>query len=134
VLLGIDGIPDFNGLHSRKHDEDVQLHAFDILALDGADLRKLPLHLRKTNLARLLARRPEGIFVSDFERGEIGPEKFAVHDRTNCLRSRARPLRTRKDDFLSLIPDKSRFNLPRNLASLAMVGLITTVEPNFRKR
>ena len=32
--------------------------------------------LRKTNLARLLARRPEGIFVSDFEQGEIGPDLF----------------------------------------------------------
>ena len=52
------------------------LYAFEILALDGNDLRKLPLHLRKTNLARLLARRPEGIFVSDFEQGEIGPDLF----------------------------------------------------------
>src|SRR5438552_16290760 len=32
--------------------------------------------MRKTNLAGLLARRPEGIFVSDFEQGEIGPELF----------------------------------------------------------
>jgi ATP-dependent DNA ligase len=76
VLLGVDGISDFNGLHSRKHNEEVQLYAFDILALDGEDLRKLPLHLRKTNLERLLARRPEGIFVSDFEQGEIGPDLF----------------------------------------------------------
>ena len=51
VLLGVDGISDFNGLHSRKHDEEVQLYAFDILALEGEDLRKLPLHLRKNNLA-----------------------------------------------------------------------------------
>ena len=76
VLLGVDGISDFNGLHSRKHDDEVQLYAFDILALEGEDLRKLPLHLRKNNLARLLARRPKGIFVSDFERGEIGPDLF----------------------------------------------------------
>lgn len=48
------GISDFNGLHSRRHDDGVQLYAFDILALDGGDLRKLPLHLRKNNLARLL--------------------------------------------------------------------------------
>jgi ATP-dependent DNA ligase len=34
-----------------------QLYAFDTLALDGEDLRALPLHLRKNNLARLLARR-----------------------------------------------------------------------------
>ncbi|WP_431015307.1 hypothetical protein [Bradyrhizobium pachyrhizi] len=32
--------------------------------------------MRKTNLQRLLARRPEGIFVSDFEQGEIGPDLF----------------------------------------------------------
>jgi ATP-dependent DNA ligase len=76
VLLGVDGISDFNGLHSRQYDDEVQLYAFDILALNGEDLRKLPLGLRKTNLARLLARRPEGIFVSDFEQGVIGPDLF----------------------------------------------------------
>src|SRR3954471_23184550 len=29
VLLGVDGISDFNGLHSRKHNAEVQLYAFD---------------------------------------------------------------------------------------------------------
>jgi bifunctional non-homologous end joining protein LigD len=32
--------------------------------------------MRKTNLSRLLARRVDGIFLSDFEQGEIGPELF----------------------------------------------------------
>jgi ATP-dependent DNA ligase len=76
VILGVDGVPDFNALHSRRHDEEVQLYAFDILALDGDDLRALPLSLRKTNLARMLARRTEGIFVAPFEQGEIGPDLF----------------------------------------------------------
>jgi bifunctional non-homologous end joining protein LigD len=76
VVLGIDGIADFNALHSRQHDDEVQLYAFDILALDGEDLRSLPLSMRKTNLARLLARRPDGIFVAPFEQGEIGPDLF----------------------------------------------------------
>ena len=76
VVLGIDGIADFNALHSRQHDDEVQLYAFDILMLDGEDLRPLPLSLRKTNLARLLARRPDGIFVAPFEQGEIGPDLF----------------------------------------------------------
>ena len=76
VILGVDGIPDFNALHSRKHDHEVQLYAFDILALDGDDLRALPLSLRKTNLARLLARRPEGIFVAPLEQGEIGADLY----------------------------------------------------------
>jgi bifunctional non-homologous end joining protein LigD len=48
----------------------------DMRTADGDDLRKLPLAMRKTNLARLLARRPEGIFISDFEQGEIGPDLF----------------------------------------------------------
>ena len=44
---------DFNGLHFRKHDDEVQFYAFDMLVSDGEDLRKLPLSMRKTKLARL---------------------------------------------------------------------------------
>src|SRR5215831_16280856 len=29
VLLGVDGISDFNALHARQRDEEVQLYAFD---------------------------------------------------------------------------------------------------------
>jgi bifunctional non-homologous end joining protein LigD len=76
VLLGVDGISDFDGLYSGKHNDEIQLYAFDILALDGEDLRKLPLHLRKNNLARLLARRADGVHLAPFEQGEIGPDLF----------------------------------------------------------
>jgi len=69
VVLGVDGISDFNALHSGRHNEEVQLCAFDALALGGDDMRRLPLSMRKANLARLLARRP----LSPFEQGEIGP-------------------------------------------------------------
>ena len=75
VLLGVDGISDFDGLYSGQHNDEV-LYAFDILALDGDDLRKLPLYLRKTNLARLLARRTDGIHLAPFEQSEIGPDLF----------------------------------------------------------
>ena len=76
VLLGVDGRSDFNGLYSRRHDAGVEFYAFDMLVSDGDDLRKLPLSMRKTNLARLLARRVDGIHLSDFEQGEIGPDLF----------------------------------------------------------
>jgi bifunctional non-homologous end joining protein LigD len=72
VLLDANGISDFNGLHSRKHDTEVQLYAFDCLAADGDDLRRLPLSLRKTNLARILPRRIDGIHVALFERARSG--------------------------------------------------------------
>src|SRR5262249_42307546 len=74
--VGVDGYSDWNGLHSGKHNDEVQLCAFDVLAMDSGDLRDLPLSMRKTNLVRLLARRPDGIFLSDFEQGEIGPDLF----------------------------------------------------------
>ena len=54
----------------------MQLYVFDLFALEGDDLRSLPLSMRKAILARLLARRPEGIFVAPFEQGEIGPDLF----------------------------------------------------------
>jgi bifunctional non-homologous end joining protein LigD len=47
-----------------------------MLAGDGDDMRQLPLSMRKANLARLLARRTEGIFIAPFEQGEIGPDLF----------------------------------------------------------
>jgi ATP-dependent DNA ligase len=72
VLVGVDGGPDFDGLHSRKHNEEVQFYAFDILVADGEDIRT-PLSMRKTNLSRPFVRRVDGIFLSDFEQGEIGP-------------------------------------------------------------
>ncbi|WP_426525632.1 RNA ligase family protein [Bradyrhizobium sp. McL0615] len=76
VILGVDGISDFNALHSRQEDHQAQLYAFDCLAFGGDDLRRLPLHLRKTNLMQLLRGRSQGIFVAPFEAGEIGPDLF----------------------------------------------------------
>jgi ATP-dependent DNA ligase len=76
VILGIDGRSDFNALHSRKLNQEVQLCAFDVLAIEGEDLRALPLSMRKTNLERLLRGRPDGIFINPFEIGAIGPDLF----------------------------------------------------------
>ena len=72
--MGVDGLSDFNGLHSRRHHAEVEFYAFDVLVSDGEDLRKLPLSM--TNLARLLARRVDGIHLAPFEQGEIGPDLF----------------------------------------------------------
>ena len=62
----------------RPNDRERSLrsYAFDILVSDGEDLHRLPLSMRKASLARLLARRMDGISHSDFEQGEIGPDPF----------------------------------------------------------
>jgi hypothetical protein len=56
VLLGVDNIADFNGLHSRKQDDDVELYGFDVLMSAGDDLRPLPLHygLSKCTVSRIV--------------------------------------------------------------------------------
>lgn len=77
-VLDVQGISDFNALHSGRHNEEAQLYAFDLVAADGDDLREQPLHERKRRLAGLLRRRPDGIFVAPFEIGEIGPELFGA--------------------------------------------------------
>jgi len=76
VILCLDGIPDFNALHSGKHNGEVQFCAFDVLALEGEDLRCLPLSMRKTKLERLLRGRADGIFTNPFEIGAIGLDLF----------------------------------------------------------
>lgn len=81
VVLDARSYSDFEALASRQHDEEVQLYAFDVLALDGEDLSRLPLSMRKANLQRLLGRRVEGIQLAPYERGEIGPDLF----RQACL-------------------------------------------------
>jgi ATP-dependent DNA ligase len=77
VVLDPDGVSDFGVLHSGTHNERAQLYAFDMLAGDGEDPRQL-LSLRKINLARLLKRRIPGVFIAEYEQGEIGRDLFRV--------------------------------------------------------
>jgi bifunctional non-homologous end joining protein LigD len=60
-----------------RHDDEVQLYAFDLLALTGDDLRSLTLSMRKANLERLLARWLEGIFVIRSSAARSAPICFA---------------------------------------------------------
>jgi bifunctional non-homologous end joining protein LigD len=48
VVTGPDGIAGFDALHRRRRATDAMLYAFDVLELNGKDLRPLPLVERKT--------------------------------------------------------------------------------------
>jgi hypothetical protein len=56
VACGDDGIASFDRIRYRRHDGGVFLYAFDLIELDGADLRRDPVAVRKATLASLLAR------------------------------------------------------------------------------
>src|SRR5262245_54654327 len=60
VAWGGDGLPAFDRLRYRRADGTVFLFAFDLLELDGRDLRREPLEVRKATLASLLRRAGAG--------------------------------------------------------------------------
>ena len=56
-----DGVSDFDRLHSQGWDGAGFLFAFDVLEIDGDDLRQEPLERRKAHLEKVLAKAPVGI-------------------------------------------------------------------------
>jgi bifunctional non-homologous end joining protein LigD len=54
VACGDDGIASFDRLSYRHYDKTVFLYAFDLIELNGDDLRREPFVVRKTTLASLL--------------------------------------------------------------------------------
>jgi bifunctional non-homologous end joining protein LigD len=62
------GLSVFEMIRWRQHDNAVSLCAFDLLELDGEDLRREPIEVRKATLKGLLRRRRPGIaFNRHFE-------------------------------------------------------------------
>jgi ATP-dependent DNA ligase len=64
-VCGPDGIAVFDALHRRGTVTEAMLYAFDLLELDGMDLRPMPLGERKAKLERLVDRRLTGIVLND---------------------------------------------------------------------
>jgi bifunctional non-homologous end joining protein LigD len=77
VIVRDDGTPDFHALRSRRGGQEAVLFAFDLIELDGGDLRDLPLIARKRRLAKLLDRaKRAAIKYSEHLTGD-GPTVFA---------------------------------------------------------
>jgi bifunctional non-homologous end joining protein LigD len=65
VVCGEDGVATFDAMHHHGTVRAAILQAFDLLELDGEDLRPSMLGKRKVRLARLLARAPPGIELNE---------------------------------------------------------------------
>jgi ATP-dependent DNA ligase len=76
VACDENGVPSFDRLRYRRHDAGVFLYAFDLIELNGEDLRREPLEVRKATLASVLAKTSAGLRLN--EHIEIdGPTVFA---------------------------------------------------------
>jgi ATP-dependent DNA ligase len=65
VACDNNGLPVFDRLRYRRQDGRVFLYAFDLIELDGDDLRREPIERRKVLLIRLLAKASVGLQVND---------------------------------------------------------------------
>src|SRR5262249_20118017 len=65
VCCDDNGVAVFAKLRQRRNDQRVLLRAFDLIELDGKDLRREPIERRKVLLMRLLAKASVGLQVND---------------------------------------------------------------------
>jgi bifunctional non-homologous end joining protein LigD len=73
VVCGPDGVTDFNRLRAavgRLGSRDAFLYAFDLLEIDGEDLRPYEWHVRRATLRSLLRRGSRGIRFSEHLDGD----------------------------------------------------------------
>src|SRR3954466_4102315 len=70
------GLPDFHRTLSSAGQQEACLLAFDLLAVDGEDLRLLPLLARRSRLQAVLADAPHGLLFSEHMDGEHGEAMF----------------------------------------------------------
>jgi bifunctional non-homologous end joining protein LigD len=75
VACGDDGIASFDRIRYRRFDSSVFMYAFDLIELNGDDLRREPLEWRKAALERLLARAGHGVQLNEHLEAE-GPLVF----------------------------------------------------------
>jgi bifunctional non-homologous end joining protein LigD len=71
-----DGMPNFDRIRYRRYDASVFLYAFDLIELNGDDLRRDPLGVRKATLKSVLAKARPGIRFNEHIEGD-GPTVFA---------------------------------------------------------
>jgi ATP-dependent DNA ligase len=76
VACDDNGLASFERIRYRQHDGDVFLYAFDLIELNGDDLRRDPLQVRKATLASIVAKARPGIRFNEHLEGD-GPSVFA---------------------------------------------------------
>jgi bifunctional non-homologous end joining protein LigD len=65
VICRHDGVASFDLIRNWRNGTSAFLYAFDLIELNGEDLRRDPIEQRKTDLARILARAGNGIILNE---------------------------------------------------------------------
>ena len=70
VACDDNGVTSFNRVRYRRHDESIFLYAFDLIELNGDDLRPDPLEGRKATLEMILAKAEVGVRFNEHMEGD----------------------------------------------------------------
>jgi bifunctional non-homologous end joining protein LigD len=85
VVCDENGLAPFQRIRERQRDKAVILYAFDLLELDGEDLRREPIEVRKATLASLFRRpRLTGLHLTEHLEGRHGPTIFGHACKLGC--------------------------------------------------
>jgi bifunctional non-homologous end joining protein LigD len=76
VACGDDGLPAFDRLRYRRADASIFLYAFDLIELNGDDLRHDPLEVRKATLASVLSKAGPGLRLNEHLEHDDGEVVF----------------------------------------------------------
>src|SRR5262249_52358807 len=76
VICDDNGVASFDRIRYRRNDDDVFLYAFDLIELNGDDLRPDPLEVRTATLPSIVRKASPGIRFNEHSEGD-GPTVFA---------------------------------------------------------
>jgi bifunctional non-homologous end joining protein LigD len=76
VACDDNGVASFDLVRYRRHDDSTFLYAFDLIELNGDDMRRDPLEVRKATLRSTLAKAGLGLRFNEHLEGD-GPTVFA---------------------------------------------------------
>jgi bifunctional non-homologous end joining protein LigD len=65
VVCDSGGMVSFDHIRYRRHDSSAFLYAFDLIEVNGDDLRRDPLEVRKATLANIVAKTGHGVWFND---------------------------------------------------------------------
>jgi bifunctional non-homologous end joining protein LigD len=76
VCCGENGLAAFQLLRLRRNEPQAFLYAFDLLELDGTDLRREPIEVRKSTLASILRKSRPGVRLNEHLEHDCGLTVF----------------------------------------------------------
>jgi bifunctional non-homologous end joining protein LigD len=83
IVTNERGLAVFDLIRHQRHGDDAVLIAFDLIELDGEDLRRTPIEQRKRQLAKLVRRPQAGIVLNEVFEGD-GDILFAHACKLGC--------------------------------------------------